>query len=56
MAKIDIVRLPQPQKDYSLQQQNQTVGAIESIVFQLNKESFFEELKNNIERREWFLS
>jgi|AP82_1055514.scaffolds.fasta_scaffold500661_1 hypothetical protein len=56
MAKIDIVRLPQPQKDYSLQQQNQTVGAIESIVFQLNKDSFFEELKNNIERREWFLS
>ena len=56
MAKIDIIRLPQPQKDYSLQQQNQTVGAIESIVFQLNKESFFEELKNNIERREWFLS
>ena len=56
MANIDIVRLPQPQIDYSLQQQNQTVGAIESIVFQLNKESFFEELKNNIERREWFLS
>ena len=56
MAKIDIVRLPQPQTDYSLQQQNQTVGAIESIVFQLNKDSFFEELKNNIERREWFLS
>ena len=56
MAKIDIVRLPQPQKDYSLQQQNQTVGAIESIVFQLNKDSFFEEFKNNIERREWFLS
>ena len=56
MAKIDIVRLPQPQKEYTLQQQNQTVGAIESIVFQLNKDSFFEELKNNIERREWFLS
>ena len=36
MAKIDIVRLPQPQKDYSLQQQNQTVGAIESVIFQIN--------------------
>lgn len=56
MAKINIVRLPQPQKEYSVEQQNQTVGAIENIVFQLNKESFFQQLKNDIERREWFLS
>jgi len=56
MAKIDIVRLPEPQKEYTLQQQNETVGAIESVIFQINKESFFEELKNEIERKEWFLS
>ena len=56
MAKIDIVRLPEPQKEYTLQQQNETVGAIESVIFQINKESFFEELKNEIAREEWFLS
>jgi hypothetical protein len=56
MAKIDIVRLPEPQKEYTLQQQNETVGAIESVIFQINKESFFQELKNEVERKEWFLS
>ena len=29
-----------------LEQQNETVGAIESVIFQINKESFFEELKS----------
>jgi len=56
MAKIDIVRLPEPQREYTLQQQNETVGAIESVIFQINKESFFQDLKNEIAREEWFLS
>ena len=56
MAKIDIVRLPEPQREYTLQQQNETVGAIESVIFQINKDSFFQDLKNEIAREEWFLS
>ena len=35
MAKIDIVRLPEPQKEYTLQQQNETIGAIEVLYSKL---------------------
>lgn len=54
MAKIDIVRLPEPQKNTHYNNKMKLLVQSESIIFQINKESFFEELKNEIDRKEWF--
>ena len=32
MAKIDIVRLPEPQKEYTLQQQNQLMQLLQALL------------------------
>ena len=54
MAKI-VVRLPEPKKEYSEDNQRQINKAISTIVEQLNS-TFLTQLKEQAERFTWFKS
>ena len=54
MAKIN-VRLPEPKKEYSEDNQRQINRALASVVEQLNS-TFLNELKQETERFTWFKS
>ena len=50
------IRLPSPSQDYNVQQQNETIRAIETIVLTLNTSYTAEENKVVMERFNFFLS
>tara|TARA_R110002126_G_scaffold246130_1_gene389193 strand:+ start:260 stop:436 length:177 start_codon:yes stop_codon:yes gene_type:complete len=50
MSKITNVRLPSPSQEYNVQQQNELVRAIETIVLTLNTSYTAEENKTVMER------
>ena len=54
MTKI-VVRLPEPKKEYSEDNQRQINRALTTIVEQLNS-TFLDELKQETERFTWFKS
>jgi len=56
MSKITNVRLPSPSQDYNVQQQNELVRSIETIVLTLNTSYTAEENKVVMERFNFFLS
>lgn len=53
MAKIN-VSIPEPQQTYTAENQRQIAQAIRTVKDQLNT-SFQEELKQEIERMNWYL-
>ena len=55
MSKITNVRLPQPSQEYNVQQQNELVRAIETIILTLNTSHTAEENKLVAERMMFLL-
>ena len=55
MSKITNVRLPSPSQEYNVQQQNETIRAIETIVLTLNTSYTAEENKVVMERFNLFI-
>ena len=55
MSKITNVRLPQPSQQYNVQQQNELVRAIETIILTLNTSYTAEENKLVAERMTFLL-
>ena len=53
MAKITVY-IPDPKQDYQPDNQRQIVAAIDTLKNQLNF-SFLEELKQEVERMNWYL-
>ena len=56
MAKIVIPRLPQAPDQYDQSQINQLIQTLEQLIFLLNNTYTPETLKNDEERKAWFLS
>ena len=54
MAKITSY-IPEPKKQYSVENQRQILAALDTIKNELNT-SFQEELKQEVERFNWFIS
>ena len=55
MSQITNVRFPQPSQEYNVQQQNELVRAIETIILTLNTSYTAEENKVVMERFNFFL-
>ena len=53
MAKV-VVSIPEPQQEYDVSNQRQILEALDTLKNQLNF-SFQEELKQEVERMNWYL-
>ena len=56
MAQINIPRLPQAQDEYSKEQINQMIQSIDQLILLLNSSYTPEQLRNDDEAFNWFIS
>ena len=56
MAKISTPRLPDATEQYDKHQMSQMIQTLEQLIFLLNNTYTPETLKNDEERKAWFLS